>query len=112
MAMWIAFDQETSSFLHTRLAQGTKIATLRRGPVDYALAKPGSVVTLLPEADGDIGIAIFRRRGARKAVSPVAPQSIASGPTRATGFLGLGDEPAFAEEPEQKKSWWQKLWDE
>jgi len=59
----------------------------------------------LEAEDGNIGIAIFSPPQPRvKAVPPAAPQNIALGPTRATGFLGLGDEPAFAEEPEQKRA--------
>ena len=48
MARWIAFDQETTSFLRSALAQGTRIDTLLRGPVDYALARPSAVVAVLP----------------------------------------------------------------
>jgi hypothetical protein len=33
--------------------------------------------------------------------------------TRAGGFLGLSDEPAFEDEPvEEKKGWWRRFWDE
>jgi len=116
MARWIAFDQQTSSLLRSRLqhlnpAQGTQVETFGRGPVDYALAKPGVVVTLLPSAgDGGVGIAVFRRPKQRiKAVSlpPI------HGMTRASGFLGLSDEAYLEEEPvQEKKGWWRKLWDE
>jgi len=79
MARWIAFDQKTSSLLRSRLAQGTAVETFGRGAVDYALAKPGAVVTLLPAAGGlDVGIAVFRRpklvaRVASVPVGRVAP---------------------------------------
>src|SRR5215475_958850 len=122
MARWIAFDQKTSSLLRSSLAQGATIETFGRGAIDYALAKPGAVVTLLPAAGGlDIGIAVFRRPKLRivnapppaapvtveKAVAPVAPESRPKTPlpakamipktrivptTRAGGFLGLSDE--------------------
>jgi hypothetical protein len=114
MARWIAFDQQTSSLLRSKLAQGTTIQTLGRGAIDYALAKPGPVVTLLPAAAGgpDIGIAVFRRPG------KVRPANVwtahVSANTRAGGFLGLSDEPIFEDEPaqQQKKGWWRRFWDE
>lgn len=136
MALWIAFDQETTSLLRSTLAQGTKIETLRRGPVDYALAKPGAVIALLPaQGSNDSGIAVFRpARTAvmrppasieRAAVTPprvaaapslraaVAPPTTNRAATRAGGFLGLSDEPVFEEEEAQeKKGWWRRLWEE
>jgi hypothetical protein len=135
MARWIAFDQETTSLLRSTLAQGTRIDTLRRGPVDYALAKPGAVIAVLPaQGSNDSGIAVFRP--ARPAVmqhpasierAAVAPPRVAAAPplraavppttnraaTRAGGFLGLSDEPVFEEEEaEEKKGWWRRLWEE
>src|SRR5215467_6920464 len=73
MPRWIAFDQQTSSLLRSSLAQGTTVETFGRGPIDYALAKPGAVVTLLPAIGGpDVGIAVFRRpRGRDANVAPV-----------------------------------------
>src|SRR6478735_9792645 len=62
MARWIAFDQVTTFILRSTLAQGTRIDTLLRGPVDYALAKPSTVIAVLPATSGgDLGIAVFRR---------------------------------------------------
>jgi hypothetical protein len=104
MARWIAFDQKTTSILRSMLAQGTRIDTLLRGPVDYALARPSAVIAVLPAGQGDfLGIATFRRARA------AAHQSS----TRAGGFLGLSDEPVFDDEaPQEKKGWWKKFWDE
>ena len=117
MARWIAFDQETTSFLRSALGRGTKIETLLRGPVDYALARPGTVVAVLPAAgSGNPGIAVFRR--ARPVAAPqrktsALPERGVQAGTRAGGFLGLNDEAAFEEEVLQtKKGWWRKLWDE
>jgi hypothetical protein len=137
MARWIAFDQETTSLLRTQLAQGTKIEVLRRGAVDYALARPSAVVAVLPATGtGGPGIAVFRRarpalaqrpavaQGHATAQSPeqraVMPQRAATlqpvphrAATRATGFLGLTDEAVFEEEPvQEKKGWWRKFWDD
>jgi hypothetical protein len=61
MTRWIAFDPETTSLLRSNLAQGTRVETLRRGPVDYALARAGAVITVLPAPEnGGLGIAVFR----------------------------------------------------
>jgi hypothetical protein len=114
MARWITFDQQTSSLLRSKLAQGTTIQTFGRGAIDYALAKPGPVVTLLPAASGgpDIGIAVFRRPGKARPTNVWTAHVSAN--TRAGGFLGLSDEPIFEDEPaqEQKKGWWRRFWDE
>ncbi|HKR97689.1 MAG TPA: hypothetical protein VJW55_20090 [Candidatus Angelobacter sp.] len=122
MARWIAFDQQTSSLLRSSLAQGTTVETFGRGPVDYALAKPNAVVTLLPSVgDSNVGIAIFRwpRERFAKVVAAARPQSgrsqigrPQSGKTRVTGFLGLSDEVLMEDEPQEKKSWWRRFWEE
>ena len=122
MARWIAFDQKTTSILRSTLAQGTRIDTLLRGPVDYALARPSAVIAVLPAGQGDfLGIATFRRaraavaqRVATEQRSLLPPRPAAqNASTRAGGFLGLSDEPVFEDEaPEEKKGWWKKFWDE
>jgi hypothetical protein len=122
MARWIAFDQKTTNILRSTLAQGTRIDTLLRGPVDYALARPSAVIAVLPAGGGDsLGIATFRRvraavaqRAATEVRSSLPPRPAAlRASTRAGGFLGLSDEPVFEEEvSEEKKGWWRKFWDE
>ena len=123
MARWIAFDQKTTSILRSMLAQGTRIDTLLRGPVDYALARPSAVIAVLPAGQGDfLGIATFRRAraaAAQRAASepsrsiPPAQPAAHHSSTRAGGFLGLSDEPIFDDEaPSGKKGWWKKFWDE
>lgn len=123
MARWIAFDQDTTSILRSTLQQGTRIDTLHRGPVDYALARPSAVIAVLPAGGGDsLGIATFRRvraavaqRAATEQVRSFVPAQPAAhrASTRAGGFLGLSDEPVFDDEaPEENKGWWQKFWDE
>jgi hypothetical protein len=125
MARWIAFDQETTSLLRSALAQGTRIETLRRGPVDYALARPGSVIAVLPATgSGSAGIAVFRR--AKTVLAPprltnafqtnhlktsALPERGVQSGSRAGGFLGLSDELA-EEDTQTKKGWWRKFWDE
>jgi len=124
MARWITFDQKTSSILRSTLAQGTRIDTLLRGPIDYALARPSAVIAVLPAGQGDfLGIATFRRACAAAATQRAAteqPRSLLPprpaaqhASTRAGGFLGLSDEPVFDDEaPQEKKGWWRKFWDE
>lgn len=122
MARWIAFDQKTTNILRSTLKQGTRIDTLLRGPVDYALAKPSTVIAVLPAGGDGLGIATFRRVRAAVAQHPVAQQLRSMLPerpaaqrasTRAGGFLGLSDEPVFDDEvPQEKKGWWRKFWDE
>jgi hypothetical protein len=117
MPRWIAFDQQTSSLLRSNLTQEDRIETFGRGALDYALAKPGAVVTLLPADGGGVALATFRRpRPARveaKAAFPAGEPTPSSGVIRAGGFLGLSDEPLFEEEPvPPKKGWWRKFWDE
>ena len=116
MTRWIAFDQQTSSLLRSSLAQDSRIETFGRGALEYALAKPGAVITLLPSGENDIGVAIFRRpRPVRAQNTPAASRIVpVSKMTRAGGFLGLSDEPVFEDElpVEEKKGWWRKVWDE
>jgi hypothetical protein len=128
MARWIAFDQATTSLLRTALAQGTRIDTLLRGPVDYALARPSAVIVAVLPAPGTnpLGIAVFRRPRAAAAQQAAAAQlqrepmtqsttqpAAHRAATRAGGFLGLSDEPTFEDDaPQTKKGWWRRLWDE
>jgi hypothetical protein len=122
MARWIAFDQQTSSLLRSMLAQGTRIETLLRGPVDYALARPSAVVTVLPASGGAAGIAVFRpsrhvavtlpQSAVRQCALPPRASQRSEG-TRAGGFLGLSDEAVFEEDrPKPKQGWWRKFWEE
>ena len=83
MARWIAFDQNTTSILRSTLAQGTRIDTLLRGPVDYALARPSAVIAVLPAGGGDnLGIAMFRRVRAAAAQRAATEQVRSSLPPR------------------------------
>jgi hypothetical protein len=123
MARWIAFDQETTSLLRSTLVQGTRIDTLRRGPVDYALARPSAVIAVLPASgSGELGIAVFRPSRHVAVTPPQAPirqsalpprASQHSKATRAGGFLGLSDEAVFEEDiRKENKGWWKKFWEE
>ena len=85
MTRWIAFDPETTSLLRSNLAQGARIETLRRGPVDYALARAGAVITVLPAPeDGGTGIAVFRPARHLATPAPGAlPSAISARPAAA-----------------------------
>ena len=106
------------------------IETFGRGALDYALAKPGSVVALLPSTGADAALAIFRaprksqpvpqqqrslspKAEAPEIVAAYARHEAANRVTRAGGFLGLSDEPVIEEPVEEKKGgWWKRFWDE
>ena len=118
MPRWIAFDQQTSSLLRSNVAQDDRVETFGRGALDYALAKPGAVVTLLPAGGDGVALATFRRpRPARMEHSDVSPRrepTPGSASIRAGGFLGLSDESVLEDESqvETKKGWWRRFWDE
>src|SRR5580765_1020638 len=101
MTRWIAFDPETTSLLRSNLAQGTRVETLRRGPVDYALARAGAVITLLPAPEnGGLGIAVFRPvRHLVTQPSIAAPPAIAVRPAVASPPSPPVARPASAKSP-------------
>jgi hypothetical protein len=107
MARWIVFDQVTASELRSRLPQEAVYEAPGRAALEYALANPKSLVTVLPLAVKNASaIAIFRPR------RPEITAPMASSAVRATGFLGLSDEPMLTETEEvaAKMKWWQRLW--
>jgi hypothetical protein len=105
MARWIVFDEVTASELRSRLPQEAVFEAPGRAALEYALANPKSLVTVLPlAAENASAIAVFRPERRRAAVPRI------SSVVRATGFLGLTDEMVLAEEIPAKKKWWQRLW--
>jgi hypothetical protein len=107
MARWIVFDQVTASHLRSRLPQEAVFEAPGRAALEYALANPKTVVTVLPLAlNNASAIAVFRP------VRPPMTEQAKSSAVRATGFLGLNDEPVLTEEMPAKRKWWQKLWKE
>jgi hypothetical protein len=106
MARWIVFDQVTASELRSRLPQEAVFEAPGRAALEYALANPKTLVTVLPLAvKSASAIVVFRPDRAQTGVPP--PTSFA---VRATGFLGLSDEPVLMEEIPAKTKWWQRLW--
>lgn len=106
MARWIVFDQVTASDLRSRLPQEAVFEAPGRAALEYALANPKTVVTVLPLAlNNASAIAVFRPG------RPPMTEQAKSSAVRATGFLGLNDESLFEEEEVPwKKKWWSRLW--
>jgi hypothetical protein len=104
MTRFVCFDQPGTDAARSAGAD----ATQRRGdPLMAALREEGNSVVILPGSDAQelALISIIKREAPKQAVAPVEPVKAIS--RTATGFLGLTDEPEFADEPE-KKSWWKR----
>ena len=139
MPRWIAFDQKTVEKLRRRFPREQVFERRARSVTDYLTGGPETLVTVLPvNSQNEAAVAVFRQRaaqpkaavagGSRFAVQRGAGQGRAlpvqsrkSEDTqgqvekvRPGGFLGLRDEAVFEEErqPRQKKTWWQRFWDE
>ena len=105
MTRFVCFDQSGADAVR---AAGVD-ATQRRGdPLMAALREPGNSVVILPGASEQklALVSIIKREVPKQAVAPALEFSKAT-PRAATGFLGLTDEPEFADEVE-KKPWWRK----
>ena len=109
MTQWITVDDETSSAIRSRLPEETIIKLIEGSALEHALRRSETTVAVLPSRGlGQAALAVFRwSRTSAPVPAPAKPTRI-----RAGGFLGLVDETEFDEEPEQKKSWWQRWWDE
>ena len=109
MPNWVTFDQETSSTLRSRMPQGSIFQRPGSSMMEYLLEDREATVAVLPSSgDNHAVVAVFRwNKLPAPAEPPMTPIR-----SRAGGFLGLTDEPLFEdEEPEEKKSWWQRLWE-
>lgn len=107
MSHWVTFDQETSSALRSQLPNETIFQRPGNSIMEYLLEEREAVVAVLPSSGGNqAAIAVFRWNRI-----PAAPEEpLVPAGKRAGGFLGLMDEPLFEDEQE-KKSWWQRLWE-
>jgi hypothetical protein len=105
MTKWVCFDEAGAGAVQSA---GVK-ATLRDGdPLVAALREPGNSILIMPGAEAQqlALVSIIKRELPRKAVAPEV--EVAKPASRAaTGFLGLTDEPEFADEVE-KKPWWKR----
>lgn len=138
MTRWIAFDQKTVERLRERLPRGLVFEHGARNVADYVTGGPETLVTVLPLDPGEAAVAVFRQRTAQPKVAVAGARPFAASAAavpssrppipfrrpdeirgkaekvRPGGFLGLRDEAVFEEEkrPQQKKTWWQRFWDE
>lgn len=103
MSRWIAFDEESTA----AAAALTQMAVLfqRGDAVAAALSSGKRALVVVPGKNtGDLLLLnVIRNSGGTPAAAPIAYE--------ASGFLGLHDEPVFAEEPGPKKKWWQRILD-
>lgn len=104
MTRFVCFDQPGTDAVRGAGAD----ATQRRGdPLMAALRASGNSVVIMPGSDAQelALISIIKREAAKPPVVPL--EAVRPVSRTATGFLGLTDEPEFADEPE-KKSWWKR----
>jgi hypothetical protein len=109
MPTWITVDEETASALRARLPEQAVVEFPERSPMEYVLDSGETTVAVLPGRGlGQAALAVFRWTRVPPPIS--APPQRAN--TRAGGFLGLSDESMVEEEPEEKKSWWKRFWED
>ena len=105
MTRFVCFDQAATDAAR---AAGVD-ATQRRGnPLMAALREPGNSVVILPGRNTQelALVSIIKREAPKQVPTPVLEFSKPT-PRAATGFLGLTDEPEFADDVE-KKPWWRR----
>jgi len=129
MPQWTAFDEDTTSALHSKLPGETINQLSARSALEHALEQGKTLVAILPSPGlGQAALAVMRwnRVAATTLPATIPAPHVAPPPpppvdevlperrARATGFLGLTDEAVFDEEQEvqEKKSWWKRFWDE
>ena len=107
MTRFVCFDQAGTDAIRAAGAD----ATQRRGdPLMAALREPGNSVVIMP---GGIAqelalVSIIKREIPRQPAAPALEfTKPVSRTAQTSGFLGLTDEPEFADEAE-KKPWWRK----
>lgn len=109
MARGIAFDKATAQALSRNLHLLT-VCDSEADPVQSALhsASPTTLLAMPAETGKRVLLAVFRRPQAH--VPPPLPSNEPAA-FEASGFLGLGDQPVYAPEPEspKNKKWWRKI---
>ena len=116
---WIAFDEVTHDALNRLRQSGDQVTFSSGDPLDYALRNEKSSIVLLPSGDEVVLLTIkhnlINNQITAEEISsqpePFEPKVEAGIHYVGGGFLGLSDEVALDEEPEQRKSWWKKLFD-
>ena len=105
MTRFVCFDQTATDTVRATGAD----ATQRRGnPLLAALREPGNSVVIMPVGSGEeLAVVSMVKRGTPKKAAAPAVEFVNPISRTGTGFLGLSDEPEFADEPE-KKPWWKR----
>ena len=123
---WIAFDEVTHDALNRLREADDQVGFSSDDPLDYALRIERSSVVLLPSGDEVVLLTIKHNivnndNSPEEIPSRPESESESSQPEPGEakpesgihyiggGFLGLSDEVALDEEPEQRKRWWKKL---
>jgi len=116
---WIAFDEVTHDALNRLREADDQVGFSADDPLDYALRTEKSSVVLLPSGDEVVLLTIKHN----VINNNIWPEEIPSQPEPSEpkveagihyvggGFLGLSDEVALDEEPEEHKSWWKRLFE-
>jgi hypothetical protein len=109
---WIAFDTQTRNAVGETLGEPVKLAPASTDPLDYALASRSTNVFLAPgKTEGEV-VLLTVKRNVRTVPAALPKQEVTRTSHYVTsGFLGLNDEVEVEEEPEQRKSWWKRLFD-
>ena len=105
MTRFVCFDQTAADAVRLKGEE----ATVRSGnPLMAALREPGNSVVMLPgtNAQEPALVSIIKREAPKKVAAPV-PEFSKPASRTATGFLGLTDEPEFADEV-KRKPWWKR----
>ena len=103
MTKWVCFDEAGAGLIR---ADGRDTALRRGDALMAAMRAPGNSVSLMPSPiDQEIALLSVVKR--ERVVAPLIEMARPASRGQATGFLGLTDEPEFADETEQKP-WWKR----
>jgi hypothetical protein len=102
MTKWVCFDGPGAAAVESASAE----PTLRDGnPLMAAMRGAGNSVVIMPSGNAhELALVSVMKRQMPKKPAPVVEFARPISRT-ATGFLGLTDEPEFADEPQQRP-WW------
>lgn len=115
MARWITFDATTAHALRQRAPLESVFEAPGRNALEYALSSSSNVVAALNAGfENYCALAVFRHSPAMKTFNPQEAAQPRAHAVRATGILGLGDEPVFEEDEEKprRKGWLRRLWED
>ena len=107
MARCIAFDKPTAQAISRNLHLLT-ICDPEADPLQTALHSHAHTSLLALPAEEGKRVLVARFQRGQSFLQPAIPSRDPLG-FEASGFLGLSDEPIFAQETGQPKKWWQKI---